>query len=176
MLVTCRIIPPDGCHYVCSLCKKSLAQMFLWLYRPEFVFQCGVWTNNLYTTFSYCCAVNTIILCLNENIYLCIKNANLSTLFFVHYALRKRLCFCQDLSFFFWMCREQSILGLRGTEVHGRGSFRRGSSQRTDVINVICEVTTCHLFLISINIHLHFSSVLFLLLLGLWLEWMALGF
>ncbi len=68
-----KTFPLDSCHYVWSLCKTNywLAQMFLLLYRPEIVFQWCVWTNNLYTTFSYCCAVN--ILCPKENICLCIK-------------------------------------------------------------------------------------------------------
>lgn len=72
-----------------------------------------VWANNLYTTFSYCCAVNIIILCPDENICLCIKNANLSTLFSC--ALRSKETFGFCVSLYLWMCREQSILGLRRT-------------------------------------------------------------
>lgn len=164
-----KTFPLDSCHYVWSLCKTNywLAQMFLLLYRPEIVFQWCVWTNNLYTTFSYCCAVNIFILCPKENICLCIKMQICLHCSPVRYALKKT---CLLLSTFFfspfhlWMCREQSILGLRRTM-----SVLSGS-QRTDVVCVNCAATgpTCRLILVWINIHVHFSSVRFRLFSGPW--------
>lgn len=120
-----KTFPPDSCHYVWSLCKTNywLAQMFLLLYRPEIVFQWCVWTNNLYTTFSYCCAVNIFILCPKENICLCIKMQICLHCSPVRYALRKLVCCCRYFFFhpFTCECAESKVFWDRG----GRRVFFR---------------------------------------------------
>ncbi len=162
-----KTFPLDSCHYVWSLCKTNywLAQMFLLLYRPEIVFQWCVWTNNLYTTFSYCCAVN--ILCPKENICLCIKMQICLHCSPVRYALRKRVCCCRHLFLFFFSCEcaESKVLWDCGEQ---RVLFV--DSRRTDFVCVNCAATgpICRLILIWINIHVHLSCVGFRLFSGPW--------